>query len=406
MGYVSKDVPLVVMGGLWQKEYEGPDYGYDEIKGIEKDGDYEFLEFPSKTELKFDAFLDGSMRLYWIGNVAKSGTPLFYACVSVAVLYRGPDKMLRNTSYTRSVNLLIFPFKTYEETFPVDFGYYLREFLKKLTGELRAFGQSVYTEEEVRNMIEGGKTLESVFGNRNVWIICDTSFSGITAQSGVRLITDRELGRFTEVKNKARARTRHYMRLLEFFALKAFKERNPNSLLMVDGLYPEKRHVQRPFAMSEEDYKKITNGVVGFIKKPMDLPLDDVKEIYEFWEQLGPGKALRWKGKLVKESQEEENKLIEAFDFALMRFRHFPGLEITPAGVVKVQAQHELDEEYFRQLLSAVYRERLPYVGTSKRSLNEPYPIEQAEVVAKSFFPSEERIRGLLSRVIPQVPYL
>jgi len=400
MGNILRDFPLVVMGGPWQKEYEGPDYGYDEISKMENEGNYEFFEFPMSTDLKFDAFLDGSMKLYWIGNLAKSGTPLFYACVSVGLLYRGPDKILRNTTYTRSINLLIAPFRTYEETFPVDFGRYLRKFLNKLTEELRAFGQSVYTEDEIRE----GSSLESVFGNRNVWIICDTSFSGIS-QVGERLVTDRELGRYTEVKNKARARTRHYMRLLEFFALKTFKERNPNSLLMVDGLYPEKRHVMAPFQISEGDYKEITSGIVGFVKKPMDLPQEDIRQIYEYWEKLKPGVALRWKGKLIERNQVEKSTLAEIFNFALIRFRYLPNLEITPAGVVKIQTQHDLDKEYFKHLLSAVYRERLPYVSTYRRSLNEPYPIEQAEVVAKSFFPSEERVKGLLSRVIPQIPY-
>jgi hypothetical protein len=197
------------------------------------------------------------------------------------------------------------------------------------------------------------------------------------------------------------------MRLLEFFALKTFKERNPNSLVMVDGLFTERRHVKKPFIITDDDYNEITKGVVGFIKRPMDIP-HNIKNIYDFWENLIPGKAVIWEGNLKEKNEEDtspSNKP-DSYKFALMRFRYFKDFQIHPAGVVKIQTNNFIDIEEYKHLLSAVYKERLPYVTFPKRSLNEPYPIEATEKVAKSFFPPEEIIRGFISRYIPEVPYL
>ncbi|WP_461829922.1 hypothetical protein [Aquifex sp.] len=397
-----KSVRLFV-GGFFQKEYEGPDYGYEDYVTI-KNSDYEELEFPLRTELKFNAFIDGTMKLYWIGNSAKSGTPLFYASVAVALLYRTPDKLLRNTTYTRNINLLIFPFKTYKEVFPIDFGPQVEEFIERLKREIRRFGLEIYTEDEIREKLDRGNSIAEVFDKKNVWIICDTSFSGITSDTKIRLIGENELGSYTAVKNKARARARHYMRLLEFFVLKEFKERNPESLVMVDGLFPDKRHVKKPFLVgSDEEYNEITEGVIGFIKRPMDIP-QEMKEVYDFWERLTPGKAIVWEGNLKEKSNPKSGA--EPYKFALMRFRYFPELQISPAGVVKIQANQITDEEEYKHILAAVYKERLPYVSSPGRSLNEPYPIEATEKVAKSFHPPEEIIRGFLSRYIPEIPYI
>lgn len=398
-----RQIPLFI-GGVFQKEYEGPDYGYEDHEII-KTSDYKLFDFPLKTELKFDAFLDGTMKLYWIGNAAKSGTPLFYASVVVSLLYRTPDKLLRNTTYTRNINLLLFPFQSYKEAFSLDFGQQVENFLENLEREIRSFRQNIYTEENIREYIERGISIERIFSQKNAWIICDTSFSGITAEVRRRQIGENELGRFSEVKNKAKARVRHYMRLFEFFALKAFKERNPKSFVMVDGLFPPKRHVKRPFLISsDEEYDEITKGVVGFIKRPMDIP-QEIREVYDFWEKLVPGKAVIWQGNLKEKMRSSQSPSSEAYKFALIRFRYFPNFQISPAGVVKIQANQTINEEDYKQILSAVYRERLPYVSSFKRSLNEPYPIEATEKVAKSFFPPEEIIKGFLSRYIPEVPY-
>ena len=397
-----RQIPLFV-GGIFQKEHEGPDYGYEDHEII-RTSDYEILEFPSRTELKFDAFLDGTMKLYWIGNAAKSGTPLFYASIAVGLLYRTSDKLLRNTTYTRNINLLLFPFQSYKEAFPLDFGQQVKNFIENLKREIKNFGLSIYTEEDIRENIEKGISIENIFSQKNAWIICDTSFSGITTEVRRRQIGENELGRFSEVKNKARARVRHYMRLLEFFALKAFKERNPESLVMVDGLFPPKRHVMRPFLIrSNEEYDEITKGVVGFVKRPMDIP-QEIEKVYDFWEQLIPGRAVVWEGNLKDKTSNQQNP--EPYKFALMRFRYFRNFQISPAGVVKIQANQMMNKEEYKQILSAVYKERIPYVSSPRRSLNEPYPIEATERVAKSFFSPDEIVRGFLSRYIPEVPYL
>ncbi len=397
-----RNIPLFA-GGIFQQEYEGPDYGYENYELITT-GNFEWIDFPLKTNYKFDAFIDGTMKLYWIGNAAKSGTPLFYASVAVALLYRTSDKFLRNTTYTRNINLLIFPFLAYREAFPVDFGKQVEEFIQNLKQDFQRIGIPIYTEDEIRDKY---RSIENVFSQSDVWIVSDISLSGIISENRKRQIDENNLGKFSEIKKKARARARQYMRLLEFFALKAFKERNPNSLVMVDGLFTARRHVKKHFLITDSDYDEITKGVVGFIKRPMEIP-HDIKNIYEWWERLVPGKAVIWEGNLKEKNEENtsQTEKPEPYKFALMRFRYFRSFQVMPAGVVKIQVNSSTDIEEYKHLLSAIYRERLPFVTFPKRSLNEPYPIEAAEKVAKSFFPQEEIIRGFLSRYIPEVPYL
>jgi len=398
-----RNIPLFI-GGFFQQEYEGPDYGYENYEILKGSKEFEWVDFPARTEYKFKAFIDGTMKLYWIGNALKSGTPLFYGSIAVGLMYRTPDKILRNTTYTRNINLLVFPFSIYKDTFLIEASNQIDRFISNLRTGLQHMNIPVYTEEEIRENLEKGISIERVFSRSGIWIICDISYTGITAETNRLQVDESILPRYSEIKKKARSRVRQYMRLLEFFALKTFKERNPNSLVMVDGLYARRSHVKRPFLISDSDYDEITEGAVGFVKRPMEIP-NDLENIYNWWEELVPGKAVIWEGNLRDKNEDDKNKG-EPYKFALMRFRYFPQYQMTPAGIVKLQVHHSIDTEEYKQFLSAVYRERFPFPSSPKRFLNEPYPIEATERVAKSFFPPEPIIRGFISRYIPATPFL
>ncbi len=378
-------------------EYEGPMLDREEII---PEGDLKIVDFPKDSPIKFDAFLDGSMKLYKVGHARFSGTPLYYACISAALLYRLPDGRLRNTTYTRNINLILFPFEVYRETFGERVKGELEEFQEKLKNAIIIRGNKFFTEDEIIDTLRH-QSLESIFQYRDCWIICDISRTGISERRNLQ-IDRKDLSNFNVIKEKARARVRHYMRLLEFYVLKVFRERNEGSFVLVDGLYPEKRHVLTPFKLeSEEIYREIVNRVVGFIKTPRDIP--EALYQHDMWESLIPYRSIYWKGKVKEEGERAEN--LSRFTFSLMRFRFLPGFEANPVGIVKIQTEEEVDPEYLKNVLSAVYRERYPFVSDRRRFLNEAYPIEQAEKVAKSFFPSESRIRGFISTVIPELPY-
>ncbi len=380
-------------------EYEGPLLEREEIVPV---GDLHWTDFPKESPLKFDAFLDGSMKLYRVGHASYSGTPLYYACISAALLYRDQEGRLRNTTYTRNINLLLFPFEIYEMVFGEAVKNELREFVERLRTSIVIRGQQFFTEHDVRETIRE-ESLGSIFKHKDCWIVCDTSRSGVTEQGQIQ-IQKKDLGNFNVIKEKARSRVRHYMRLLEFYILKLFRERNEDSFILVDGLYPEKRHVLAPFRLeNEEKYKSIVKGVIGFVKTPRDIP-DSLYE-HDVWENLGPYKSVYWTGRVKEQENVSSLKELSGFTFSLLRFRHLPGFEANPIGVVKIQTEKDVDLDYLRSVLSAVYRERFPFVSDIRRFLNEAYPIEQAEKVAKSFFPSESRIRGFISTVIPELPY-
>jgi hypothetical protein len=49
-----------------------------------------------------------------------------------------------------------------------------------------------------------------------------------------------------------------------------------------------------------------------------------------------------------------------------------------------------------KEIVKAVLRERYPLPSDHRRIYSEPFPIEEAEKVAKAQLPSEDRIRGLV----------
>ena len=260
---------------------------------------------PSQPEIRFKAFLDGTMKIYRVARAAYTGTPLFVATIACALLEKGKDRRLRNTRYSRILNLIIFPFERY-------LGYIKRNLHQQVSNEIqrliedlrfqikrsvRNFGGEVYEESE---FIEDPK---GVFGKSGNWIICDTSEKGIQEeirQKEKELVKEEDLYNPQQVREKARARARHYMGLLEFYCAYSYLEDRPNNYLMVDGLFYPYRKVGGLFKILPEEYKAMIGRVVGLIKHPRDIP----HEVFQRIPTLKFGECFHWIG---KPSEIEEN---------------------------------------------------------------------------------------------------
>lgn len=58
------------------------------------------------------------------------------------------------------------------------------------------------------------------------------------------------------------------------------------------------------------------------------------------------------------------------------------------------------EKETTEETIKAVLYEKYPVLSDRRRLYNEPFPIEIAEKVAKSFLPSEDRIKGFVLSII------
>jgi len=206
---------------------------------------------------KFNAFADGSMRLYRIGVMRKYGIPLYFATISAVVLSRGKDKVLRSTTHFKRVSLIIFPKYLFFQIIPDEQAKKdLIEILENLKKILRHKKQSFILEEELPK--KGG--FEFLAENSYLWIFCDISFKGITsprfgeetsAEANV-LIKPEDLFNPNRIKNVARARSRFIMNLLEFasvgnFILEQYKQ-GKTPRVLVDGVIPRLSRIKKRYS--------------------------------------------------------------------------------------------------------------------------------------------------------------
>ena len=362
---------------------------------------------PFCPKIRFKAFSDGTMKIYRVARAAYTGTPLFIATIACALLERDENRRLTNTNYSRQMNLIIFPFERYKN-------YVKRELPEKVGKELQRLIEDVKFQLKVKIQQSGGKAYdeeefvkepEKVFDSSFNWVICDTSRRGIqekVRQREQELVNDRDLYNPQIIREKARARARHYMGLLEFFCSFSYLRDRPKSYLMVDGLIYPYRKISGLFGISYENYKSTISRIVGFIKHPRDIP-------YEAFQQIPImkfGEYLHWIGQPSEvELEENKQKVIETqwerdrFRFALLRFR-IRGQEISPnpIGIVKLQISPEHEE--IQEIVESVLYENLPWPTDRRRIYNEPYPIELTEKVAKAYLPSESRVTGLVYSIV------
>lgn len=376
-------------------------YYYDE-----KTTSKERVELPVKPKRKFTSFLDGTMRLYRIGNAAHTGTPLYVAVIASAVLIRGKDRFLRKAPQSRYVYVLIFPFKTYEDhihnlvksgKLKEEFYKDLKEWIRDIRADLRSYarrhGANLFEETEINHGM-----MRQVFENNGTWIISDTSFTGIMYVVEAKrkpLITESDLYNPNRVHEVARTRARYIMGLLEFYSAFTHLEANPNSYIMIDGLFYPYKRIGTLFGITREEYEDKIKNVVGFIKHPREIPHSIIQELIT----LGEGEYFSWIGGPSPSEEDatlppmpSDPKSEEKFRFAVLRFRIKPGMFVPlPVGIIKLQTSQEKD---IREAIEAVLYERNPVPTDRRRLYNESYPIEEAERVAKALLPSESKIRG------------
>jgi hypothetical protein len=335
----------------------------------------------------FNIFIDGTMRLYKVG-VAKPYAPLFIAVVSVAVLRR-ENRRLFNTNISNSLTLLLFPFETYREYLQTaQIGISYAEIESSINNFRRRF--AVFREQDLDYRKVGGR---EIFRRRNVLLVCDTSKRGIVQKDHI-LISKEDLNNPKKIKDAATARVRYIMGLLEFSCVLSASDRFGDSYILKDGLIERYSRVKNIFGIDRQTYQDLLKNVVGFIKYPRKIP----PEVMANMLHLKDFEYYRWVGS--PEDDEDmggSSDMDELFDFALLRFRRLPRISDTPAGIVKLQAlktNHNTDN--LKNIIKAVLQERFPLPPNHRRMLSEPYPISEAEKVAKAQLPSPAKIRGLV----------
>jgi len=361
-------------------------------------------------KIKFNAFVDGTMLLYRVASANYTGTPLYIACISAAVLVRGKDKLLRNTEFSRCLNLVLFPFKKYEEHIAnrrVMLDIDVKDFNEALKVAVTRRGFRFFLESDIGGSI-GGASQPRGFSLSGSWVVCDTSFRGIGVEAGLSLIADeKELYNPNRIKDIARARSRYLMGLLEFYCLYKYLQKNPDRYVLADGLVYPYRKVHKVFQIERHDYEQKMKNVVGFIKHPRRIPPD----VFSMLPEIGETDYVEWEGR-VSEAEVDASKKktdvhlqqgAEIYKFALLRFRSNPHLQCTPVGIVKLQMGRETSS--VEDIVTAVKYEKLPNPSDRRRLYNEPYPIEIAEKIARTLLPSEARVRGFVLSVIPAAGY-
>jgi hypothetical protein len=352
----------------------------------------EVVEAKFSPPFSFNIFIDGTMRLYNVG-LARPYTPLFLAVVSVAVLKR-ENRRLYNTNLSNVLTLLLFPFETYREYLQAkktEFTY--ADIESSINNFRRKF--AVFREQDLDYRKVGGR---EIFRRPNVLLICDTSKRGIV-QKDHSLISIEDLHNPQKIKKAATARVRYIMGLLEFSCLLSASDRFSDSYILKDGLIDRYSRVKNIFGIEKKTYQELLKNVVGFIKFPRKIP----PEVMANMLYLKDFEYYRWTG--TPEDDEEDmnssSDTNELFDFALLRFRRLPYVSDAPVGLVKLQKlKTDPASDNLKDVIKAVLQERFPLPANSRKIYSEPYPISEAEKVAKAQLPSSDKIRGLVYALI------
>ncbi|MFZ8859565.1 MAG: hypothetical protein ACO2PP_03555 [Thermocrinis sp.] len=336
----------------------------------------------------FNIFIDGTMRLYNVGT-AIPYTPLFLAVVSVAVLRR-KSRRLFHTGISNSLTLLLFPFETYREylqTENIKVSY--ADIERSINNFRRKF--VVFKEQDLDYRRVGGR---EIFRSRNVLLVCDTSKRGIV-QKDYSLISKEDLNNPKKIKEAATARVRYIMGLLEFSCLLSASDRFSDSYILKDGLIERYSRVKNIFGIDRQTYQDLLKNVVGFIKYPRKIP----PEVMANMLHLEDFEYYRWVGKPEDDGEDSSSPsdMDELFNFALLRFRRLPRFSDAPVGIVKLQTlKTDPTTDNLKDIIKAVLQERYPLPSNHRRIYSEPYPISEAEKVAKAQLPSEAKLRGLV----------
>lgn len=356
------------------------------------------------SKFKFSAFLDGTMRVYKVAS-AIGGVPLYIAPIACAVIERDNNRQLKNTCYTRFLNVVLFPLKSYigwlernKSGFNLtenEIRSFENEFVERLDVAAKSnFHGKLFREQ----LLHQNKKVDDIFGRSGNWIFCDTSHYGLEEIKKL-LIPEQDLLNQARVKEVARTRARFIMILLEFFCGIQYLRDNKNKFLLVDGVIPTFSKVGGIFRIDRREFYLINKNIVGFIKHPRKVP----QEVIASLPFLTDNECLVWKSRQTGEDFEDfrQSSDSDLIIHAILRLRN-PQSEFYPStvGVIKIQSG---EEEEFRELVKAVWQERNPWPSDRRRIYCELFPIEVAEKVANSLMPSEGRITGFLRSIMATI---
>ncbi|RLI77054.1 hypothetical protein DRP07_12530 [Archaeoglobales archaeon] len=369
-------------------------------------GKYNFLQDGVVNErYDFKGFLDGSMRLYKIGNAYETGTPFYVATISSVVLYRGKDRLLRNTKYSKKANIIIFPKECYLNTVrDSEIRKKAEEFVLNIKKMVEKTGGIFVHEYEINKY--GG--VEFLKKHNNFWIFSDITYEGVTAldlSSQRILIKQEDLFNPVRVKNAARARARFIMNLFEFSSAYLFviDHQKSKDLFLIDGLIPRFSRISNTLCLKKSEYIKCVSRIAGFIKTPRVIPKDfsELKSLFTLKE----GECKVYKGK-PKDLEVYGEELLEVKEdikdedyFIFLKFRNIPYFESSSQSLVKIHLKAG-ENIRFVDIAFAIYNERLPLPNDKSRFFNEPFAIEEAERVAQTNLASEEEIRGFMLSLV------
>jgi hypothetical protein len=282
----------------------------------------------------------------------------------------------------------LFPFETYRE--------YLQTAQSKVSyaeieNDINNFRRKyvVFREQDLDYRKAGGR---EIFRRGNVLLVCDTSKRGIV-QKDQGLISIEDLNNPKKIKEAAKARVRYIMGLLEFSCLLSASDMFSDSYILKDGLIERYSRVKNIFGIDKQTYQELLKNVVGFIKYPRKIP----PEVRAGMLHLKDFEYYRWVGRPEDDDMGSSSDMDELFDFALLRFRRLPRFSDAPVGIVKLQKlKTDSITDNLKDIAKAVLQERFPLPSNHKRIYSEPYPISEAEKVAKAQLPSEAKIRGLV----------
>jgi len=371
---------------------------YDQVDMYYEKGSlrHEVVDLTTPPSFSFNIFIDGTMRLYNVG-LAKPYTPLYLAVVSAATLRR-EGRRLFNTNISSSLYLLLFPFQTYREYLQeaqIEVSYAdIENFINQVSRWFNTRGLQSFKEDDLDYRRIGGR---EIFKHKNCLVICDISKRGVV-QKGNYLISKEDLLNPQKIKEAAKARVRRIMELLEFRCLLEASDSFSDYYILKDGLIDRYNRVKQIFGIDKQTYQTMLMNVVGFIKYPRKIPPEVRVNILS----LSESQYYRWIGRPEDDEDDENNSYPspytnELFDFALLRFRRLPHFLDTPVGIVKLQTlKIEHNKDNLKEIVQAVLRERYPLPSDHRRIYSEPFPIEEAEKVAKAQLPSEDRVRGLV----------
>jgi len=384
-------------------------------------GKLKILHANPLREDKFSAFIDGTYRIAKIGYFY--GVPIYVSNITAALLTRDQNGYLHDFGPIRNLFVVLYPFES------------MYQYAKLIKGDIKMAEEVLRFKELFKENYEAKEdyeirrnTLNVLLEHEslNVWILGDISYLGLdrkNREEGNLDIEPNEVFNISKISQKARARTRVLMGILEATYLRAYRERYGNDeWVLMDGTLNYAYKFSLDKKNESEKFEKYFKKTVGFVKTiRRRVFATDVTKFSQLLS-MGEGEYIITLG--IKNDTEElelrelgENIQIgrAKWGFVYLRFRFprhlLPGKEVfgiyTPKGIIKAQFyiprskafDNEIAINYAldtgMKIADMIFYERFPFPSDKRRLWNETLAIEETEKVAKSRLMSKEYLEHL-----------